>query len=256
MYEVATIDMIDSIQAPATTGAPIPQAILKAQAIAGYIAGNSWPTWGPYVAARPDLLAAGRAVSITLTCRARARCLDIESGGATPPEAPGWYRDYADRTFGLPILYTYASQVQDVINAMSAAGIPRGDYLIWSAHPSGGRHICGPDAYGAGHGCGYPQSDGTQYATLQGNCDISIMAAHCFTPAPLPKPPPSSEEPSMITAVLRADGRIELFAEAQPSGDGQCGQVWHTWQVAPAGGWNGSAQGRVAQWVSLGVPGA
>jgi hypothetical protein len=254
MNEVATIDMIDSIACPATTGAPIPEAILQAAAIAGYCAGNSWPTWGPYVAARPDLLAAGRAVSITLTAFARARCFDIESGGGQPSQAPGWYRDFAEWTFGAPILYTYASQVQAVIDAMSAAGIPRGDYLIWSAHPSGSRHVCGPDAYGPGKGCGYPQADGTQYGTVAGNCDISIMRAYCFASVPLPKPP-GSKELSMITAVLRADGRIELFAEAQPAKPGQCGQVWHTWQVAPAGGWNGSAAGQPAQWISLGTPG-
>jgi hypothetical protein len=234
MHATATIDMVDSISSPATTGQPIPQAILDAAAVAAYIAGNSWPTWDPYIAARPDLLPAGRAVSITLTARARARCFDIETGGGSPAEAPGWYHDFADRTFGLPILYTYASQVQTVINMMSAAGIPRSDYLLWSAHPSGGRHICGPNAYGPGHGCGYPQADGTQYGTLAGNCDISLMYAYCFTP--LPNPP--NTEDNMLACGLNAQGAFHVFRE-NPDGS-----IDYGIQAPGANGWSGGVAGQ------------
>jgi hypothetical protein len=68
--------------------------------------------------------------------------------------------------------------------------------------------------------------------------------------APAPPPPiPQLPEGTVALAVATmADGRFELFVEDKN------GRIWHTWQ-AKNGGWAGAAQGRRAQWWSLGNPG-
>lgn len=234
-----TVTMIDSIESPPTTGNPIPQAILSAPAVGAYIAGNSWPTYGPYAAARPDLVKSGRLVSITLTAGARARCLDIEAGGATAGQAPAWFRFRADTSDGKPILYSFASNVQTVINTMASAGISRDRYLIWSAHFNYVPHICAPNV------CGYPLADGTQWTNkVVGNCDGSLMGDHCFPAAPIPKPP----EGTMAIAVgQNKDGLLEVFVEL--SG----GEVKHIKQdpSTPLQWWEKNGQ---PNWLSLGNP--
>ena len=232
--------MIDSIESPQTTGTPIPQAILTAQAVAAYIAGNSWPTYGPYAAARPDLVKAGRLVSITLTASARARCLDIESGGATAGQAPGWFKFRADTTEGLPILYTFASNVSTVVNTMASAGISRDRYLIWSAHYTFTPHICAPGV------CGFPQADGTQYTDrVAGNCDGSLMGPQCFRSTPTPTPP---EGTVAIAAAQNQDGRLAVFVELAD------GSVKHIEQDSPNADWWKKPDGTF-NWLPLGNPG-
>src|SRR5947209_7420781 len=218
------LDMVDSIGSPETTGTPIPQAILKARAVAAYIAGNSWPTYGPYSHARPDLVAAGRLVSITLTASARARCLDIETGGASAGQAPGWFRNRADTRRGKPILYTFASNTHTVIDTMASAGVPRDAYYIWSAHFRSrfGKHMCGPGT------CGYPQADITQWTDqVPENCDGSICESYVFAPVGPPPPPPLPREDIVaLTAATNKDGLVEVFCEAQPAAAGKCGEVF------------------------------
>jgi hypothetical protein len=68
--------------------------------------------------------------------------------------------------------------------------------------------------------------------------------------APGPEPiAPTLTEASMCT-VLKADGRLETFAE-----DLESGPAWHTWQTAPNAGWQGSESGKDTTWESLGTPG-
>lgn len=238
------VDMIDSIESPATTGTPIPQAVMTAPAVAAYIAGNSWPTYGPYAAARPDLVASGRLVSITLTAGARARCLDIESGGASAGQAPGWFKYRADATHGLPILYTFAANVQHTIDVMTSAGIPRSAYLVWSAHYTYTAHICSPAT------CGFPQADGTQFTDrVAGNCDASLMGDQCFSTV-TPTPPegtvaitgyqsflPGQSQPVAGLAVELSDGTVKHIEQSAPGQD---------WWKKPDGSFN---------WLSLGNPG-
>ena len=235
-----TITMIDSIESPPTTGTPIPAAIMQAPAVGAYIAGNSWPTYGPYAAARPDLVKSGRLVSITLTASARARCLDIESGGATDGQAPGWFRFRADTSNGLPMLYSFASNVQAMINTMASAGISRDKYLIWSAHWTYTPHICAPNV------CGYPAADGTQWTNkVAQNCDGSLMGDHCFPAAPTPTPP---EGTVAIAVGTNHDGLLEVFVELAS------GEVKHIKQdpSTPLQWWTKDNQ---PNWLSLGNPG-
>ena len=65
----------------------------------------------------------------------------------------------------------------------------------------------------------------------------------------LPPPPPPIEEGDMIQAVLKADGRVEVFVEKAD------GRVFHTWQKTVNGPWVGSEPGKNAAWYSLGTPG-
>jgi hypothetical protein len=237
------IVMVDSIESPETTNRPIPRPILEADAVGAYIAGNDWPTWGPYCRARPDLLASGRIVSITLSPIHVARCLDIERGGGGPRDAPPWFETYADRTHGLPWLYTQASWVAPVNRAMQAAGHSRDSYYVWSAHTGQGEHICGPDV------CGYPAADGTQWKWGDGvwNVDVSLIPEYML---PAPGPRPREGDPMAIAVATRPDGKLEVFVETAS------GEILHTWQDAPAGGWHGAQTGkRTAAWETLGTPG-
>lgn len=70
-----------------------------------------------------------------------------------------------------------------------------------------------------------------------------------------PDPGPTGEQPKLeddmaITVVVKQDGRLEAFVEDKD------GQIWHTWQTAKNGGWQGSAPGKTTTWQSLGSPGA
>jgi hypothetical protein len=167
------IQMYDSIQSN------IPS---NAEAVAGYTGGH-WPTFTTFQREFPQLDKAGRVLSIAVTASAWGRCLDIENGDAVPSQAPGWLKTKADRTHGLPVLYTSASEVSAVVGACQGAGIQRNEYLIWSAH-YGFKHVCSPS------GCGYPQADGTQFndLALGRNLDESLLNDNFFAPAVIPDP--------------------------------------------------------------------
>lgn len=117
-----------------------------AKAVAGYVNG-AWPTW-------PDILAGwphAERVSIAVTSSVLADCLDIEPGNADNGDAVGWYRRFKDaaaknHTPGKkPIFYTSASNTDALVSTLTAAGIKRGAYILWTAHYGAGKHLCGPD---------------------------------------------------------------------------------------------------------------
>lgn len=154
-----------------------------AVAVAGYVAG-SWPTYNSLVAQFPH----AHHLSIAPQASEVARCLDVEPGDAVNAQAPAWYRTNADTTDGMRILYTSASNSQALINVMSASGINRDQYLLWSAHYTGNPHICAPGV------CGFPQADLTQYTdtALGRNLDASLVSDHVFGPPPPPPKPPDA----------------------------------------------------------------
>jgi hypothetical protein len=100
-----------------------------------------------------------RRKTIAVTASVDAHVLDIETGDATPDEAPGWVARHDHKKYGTPILYTMASQVEAVEDAMGAAGYKRSEYHIWSAHVGAGKHLCGPKSCGYGH----TKAEGTQW---------------------------------------------------------------------------------------------
>ena len=130
-------------------------------------------------------------LSITPDGANGARCLDVEPGDARPGDCPAFFRNPSHSmkpdSGTKPMIYTSAGDVAAVNAAMSAAGIARGSYLIWSAHWIG-RHICAPNT------CGYPMADGTQYAS-NSRFDSSTWYTYCFPalagPVPAPPPPPA-----------------------------------------------------------------
>lgn len=222
-----TVVMYDSI-----TLSEIPA---DAPAVAGYVGGR-WPTF-PQLAVRWPR---AHRLSIAVNASQRARCLDIEPGDATPGQAPGWFRSLADSSEGKPVLYSSASTVGPVIATMSAAGIARNRYLIWSAHYTYREHICAPSV------CGYPAADATQWTdkALGRNLDRSLCSDQFFAAAPAPAPAapsrPAAREDLMAVGLL-PDGRFETFVQTSS------GEVLHRWHDR-AGGW-------VKGWQSLGTPG-
>lgn len=202
------------------------------EAVAGYV-GGYWPTYNDLVKKYPN----AHHLSVAVTASQRARCLDIEPGDATPSQAPGWYRDLAERSEGKPVLYASASTISEVVLAMNTAGIVRGSYLLWSAHYSGKEHICSPG------GCGYPAVDATQWTDKAHgrNLDQSLCSDAFFgqTEA-LPGPALADDED--VCTVVKDDGRLETFVRTEG------GQVWHRWQTAVDDGW-------ADNWQSLGTPG-
>lgn len=118
-------------------------------------------------------------LSITPNGVKGARCIDCEPGDATvagaanfvaanlPVAGAGGRNDG-----GKPIVYTSAGDSQAVINAVAAKGIARDQWILWSAHWIG-QHICSPG------GCGFPQADGTQYAS-NNSFDSDLFYSYCF----------------------------------------------------------------------------
>jgi len=115
-----------------------------------------------------------------------ARCIDCEPGDATVAEAADFVAANLPTAGaggrndgGLPMVYTSAGDAQAVINAVAAKGIARSQWVLWSAHWIG-EHICSPA------GCGYPQADGTQYAS-NNSYDSDLFYSYCFgTVSPWP----------------------------------------------------------------------
>lgn len=144
-----------------TTVSLIPKS---AKAVAGYVNGL-YTTWPQVLHNFPN----AKHISIAISTAAQADCLDIEPGDATNAEAAAWYRDFKtaarkNHTPKLkPIFYTSASNAAGLIAALSAEGIARSKYILWTAHYNGSRHVCSPS------GCGYPKAEATQWTSTSNN---------------------------------------------------------------------------------------
>ena len=217
-----TITMYDSIS--------LDQFPANPEAVAGYVGGH-WPTYEPLVAKFPHAYH----LSIAVNAGQRARCLDCEPGDASAAQAPGWFHAHADRSQGIPVLYTSASGVAHLTETMRVAGIGRGEYLVWSAHYTFHEHICAPEV------CGYPPADATQWTdkAMGRNLDQSSCEDYFFTGAPAPGPTPPKEDDIMaITAALNEGGALHVFVEAKD------GSVWYTWQKSGEATWQGGQSGK------------
>lgn len=195
------------------------------EAVAGYV-GGKWPTYEPLCAKFPN----AHHLSIAVTASQRARCLDIEPGDASPAQAPGWFHNYADRSQGLPVLYTSASQVAGLVATMTAAGITRERYLIWSAHYTHSEHICGV-------GCGYHAADATQWTdkALGRNLDQSLCSPAFFGTGFLT---PTPEDLVAVTSFVNSAGVAHVVYEHRD------GSLWYTWQKKGENSWEGGQPGK------------
>jgi len=229
----------------------------SAQAVLGYN-GGKYPTYAGFVQDFPHLAAQGRVVDISVSSSTDATCLDVEPGDAPPAVVPGWLKRQFARGVWRPIIYADRSDMQQVLKILADAGIALSSVRLWVAHPGGHPHIC----RGSTCGFGLPESgvDATQHSVpkdLGGwHVDISLMRGDFFgatqQAAFLTLP---MEEIVAIAVATHNDGRLEVFAEAEPQDKGQCGEVFHIWQTEAGGAWHGDPHVTHFKWESMGTPG-
>jgi len=155
-----------------------------ALAVAGYVNGN-YITWHTVLNKFPK----AKHLAIAVTAGVDAECLDVERGDAIPSQAPAWVKRQITRGVHRPVVYTSASAVPVLLNALAKAGIHREDIRLWTAHYTGRAHICGPSC-----GFGNFNADATQYTDRYAgkSLDASICGPNFFlavAPKPVPKPP-------------------------------------------------------------------
>jgi hypothetical protein len=97
-----------------------------------------------------------RIVTIAVTSLARAHYLDIEGGNATIADAAGWWN--RNKEHGARGFYISESEAAALVAALERAGVHRHEYVLWTAHYDGTRHICGPKSCGCS-----VEADGTQW---------------------------------------------------------------------------------------------
>ncbi len=170
-------------------------------ALAGYTSGF-WPTFLPLRHAYPN----AHTVSIAISVRHNADCLDVEPGDASPAQAPAWVRSEKAAGWPKPCLYSsYYEFVNEVRPALSRAGISRAQVWEWDADYTYRSHI----------DVGF---DGTQWTDVAfgRNLDASLVTraflaiAHppLTAPQPPPKPrPPTPPTPNPRIAYLRSLAR-------------------------------------------------
>lgn len=137
-----------------------------------------------------------------------ANCLDIEPGDAGNGTAQGWVKAKIVAKHKLIVCYTSASNVDALVASLSAVGIGRSEYKIWSAHYGAGAHICGPTT------CKLTQwaCDGTQFTSTAfgASLDESILLEGFFG-GPLPL---AAQEPTLVLNATDApanDGPVHLL---------------------------------------------
>jgi len=99
---------------------------------AGYVGGN-WPNFIEISKKFPKK----RVVSIAVQANEDAQVLDIESGDATPDQAPAWVNRMRFNGRKRPTIYTSRSNMSAVIAALDAAKVAHPDFWIadWTNSP-------------------------------------------------------------------------------------------------------------------------
>lgn len=169
-----TIAMYDTIQ----NG----QFPAGAAAYAAYVDGGigNQPNYAWIVSTFPQ----AHHLSITLSGN-NADCADVENGAMSPGEIPGWYARQKARGIARPVIYASAYTMQtSVLGALAAARIARSSVRLWTAHYSGGAHICGPRSCEALS----IDADGTQWTSnaLGRVLDQSLLLDNFFGTPPQP----------------------------------------------------------------------
>ena len=167
---------------------------LSAQIVAGYIDGPY--TWS---AADWHRFAGKTCVRITVTAAANdGDVLDVETGDATPQQAPGWV--LMRRAAGAdPSVYMNGSTWPSVRSAFASQGVREPHY--WVAFYDGGHDPAIP-----------PGAVAHQYAdpaTSGGHYDLSSVAD--YWPGVDPAPPPTTEETD-VRLTRRSNGDVWLLS--------------------------------------------
>jgi hypothetical protein len=105
-------------------------------AVAGYTSG-SWPTFDGLVRRFPH----AHHLSIAVQADHDADCLDVETGDASPDQAPAWVRRQLNRGVWRPCLYANLSTMPAVIGALAGAGLVRPHVRLWVAEYNYHPHI-------------------------------------------------------------------------------------------------------------------
>lgn len=138
---------------------------------------------------------------IAVSANVDAECLDVETGDATIAQIFGWYsRQVHTNKVYRPVIYTQAGNLSHLYATMTANGIKRGAYRVWSAHYGAGMHICGPGTCGFSLGGG--QADGTQWTdvALGRSLDESVLLPSFFAGPPKPA---GATQPTAVHASAR-----------------------------------------------------
>jgi hypothetical protein len=129
----------------------------SARAVAGYVNGM-YRT----VPELRRLFKRRRIVTICVFGLDAAHFLDIESGNASIGDAPAWWKHNKDR--GARGFYIAESEAERLVDYLKAHGIHRHEYILWTAHHWGPRHICGRKSCGCS-----VEADGTQWTDRSNN---------------------------------------------------------------------------------------
>ena len=192
-------------------------------AYAGYIDGM-FDNFSAIKAKFPD----ARILSIdVLAANIKADCLDVEPGDASNAAAQSWVKAKVSAKDNLIVVYTSVSNVDALVTALTAAGISRAGYKLWSAHYGAGSHICGPATCGS---CSWA-CDGTQYTeTAFGHSLDESLLSDDFFPASVPAPAPANptlSEGNTGDAVRNAQTRLNVWG-AKLTVDGDFGPATQT----------------------------
>lgn len=220
----------------------------------------------------PQLAAAGRIVALAAVTEPPDSPLagdgvDTEPGNLPPGQAAAsiWARIEAGHW--RPVGYADLSDMQQLISNLHLIGVPTPrtpgpdrPWRVYTAHPTGIRHICGPATCG-----GLPiNADATQWwwSSLQNpggpDLDKDVFRDDFFPPPPVPPLPPGVDAMS-VTITAKPDGNLVALAQAEAK-PGEVGEVFALWTTAPGGGdggpvWHGKPGVTPHLWVSLGTPG-
>ena len=187
---------------------------------------------------------------LPLTCIGRiAAGIDWEPGNAQP-DPYQWWRQARAAGIARPVFYADLSDMRgSILPSLRAGGVPRSEYGVFVAHPTGVEHLCGP---GTCEQLDVP-ADGTQWAWNPGgvNIDADVFNASFFQPTPAPHPPEDT-----VTGPYpykTADNRIGFVVGTAS------GEVKHIEQQAPSGVPGGNSDfwrnaDKSANWLSLGKP--
>jgi hypothetical protein len=198
------------------------------QAVAGYV-GGSWPDYNDLVRIFPHAYH----LSIAVNAGEDAACLDVETGDASPDQAPAWIERQLARGVWRPCIYANRS-VWD-----------GGMYGSLQHYGARIRRWVAEWTYQAHIPVGYDACQWTDRAWGR-NLDESLCWDTFFQGAHPPLP--TGVEIMAITAAYNtARQTFDVFVEAKPQGNDKAGEVFHTWQGAD-GIWK-------LPWTSLGVPG-
>lgn len=144
-----------------------------AEAVAGYVDGR-WKTYNELLKHFPK----AHHLSIAVFAQDDATCCDCEKGDLTADQVPDWVKRQKARGVKRPVVYASLSEMAGILVRLQAAGIPRREVRIWTAHYSYKSHICTKNC---GYGLG-TTADATQWTdrALGRNLDQSLCKGSFF----------------------------------------------------------------------------